>query len=160
MSDKIDSAIGVVRLFPESKKEVEVFSNSLIQSVRDGVVNPIYLKATLKMIEQVIKRVDEATKENQLTEAGKYPGSDFEAYGFKIQKTEVGTDYDYLSTGDIVYEQRHAALESAKNLLNERAAFLRSVREPMTAVDDQSGEVYTITPPLKKSTTGLKFTLK
>jgi hypothetical protein len=160
MSELPTSALGVVKLFPESKQQVEIFSAQLVESVKHGLVNPLALKSTLKMIEKVIKIVDEGTRGEQLTEAQKYSEKTFNAYGFEIQRTEVGTEYDYLSCGDPVYEQRHAAVESAKSLLNDRASFLRSLREPLTTVDEQSGEVVTIRPPLKKSTTGLKFTLK
>lgn len=160
MSDLPSSALGVVKLFPESKEQVEVFSAQLIESVKHGLVNPLALKATLKMIEHVIKKVDEGTKDNQMNEAGKYSEKTFRAFGFEIQRTEVGTEYDYLSCGDTVYERRHSDVETAKSLLGERAAFLRSLREPLTTVDEFTGEVVTIRPPLKKSTTGLKFTLK
>lgn len=159
MNDLPNTAIGTLSLMPSTKDEVDRFAAQLIRSVEEGQVNPLGLKATLKMIEKVIEKVDKATRDNQMTEALKYQKT-FNAYGFEIQRTEVGTEYDYLSCGDTVYEQRHAAVESAKSLLKDREAFLRSLREPLTVVDENSGEVSTINPPLKKSTTGLKFSLK
>lgn len=156
---EIDSAMGVMRLMPSNKSEVTRFANQLIEQVENGSVSPIQVKAAFKMLEQAGKQFDAATKENQLREAEKNDKT-FYAHGFEIQRTELGTEYDYLSSGDNIYNERHAAVESAKSLLNERAAFLRSLREPLTVVDERTGEVTTITPPLKKSTTGLKFTLK
>ena len=160
MNELPNTAISTLSLMPSNKDEVTRFAGQLIKSVQDGDVNPLALKATLKMIEKVIEKVDKATRENQITESMKYSEKTFNAYGFEIQRTEVGTEYDYLSCGDDVYNERHAAVESAKSLLNDRAAFLRSLREPMAVVNEQTGEVTTIHPPLKKSTTGLKFTLR
>jgi hypothetical protein len=157
--NEITSAMDVMRIMPSTKDEVTRFASQLIEQVQNGSVNPIQLKAAFKMVEQVGKQFDAATKENQMIEAERYPKT-FNAYGFEIQRTELGTEYDYLSTGDPVYAERHAAVESAKSLLNERAAFLRSVKEPTTILHEQTGEIVTITPPLKKSTTGLKFTIQ
>lgn len=160
MSDLPTSAMGVMRLLPDSKTGVERFSMQLINAVKAGEVNPLQLKALFKALEKVAEIVDEVTYQNQLREADLYPQNKFHAFGFEIEKTEVGTKYDYLSCGDPIYDQRHAAVEAAKTLLDERASFLKSLRESLTVVDDESGEVATIQPPLKKSKPGLKFSLK
>jgi hypothetical protein len=54
MSELPTSALGVVKLFPESKQQVEIFSAQLVESVKHGLVNPLALKSTHKMIELVI----------------------------------------------------------------------------------------------------------
>jgi hypothetical protein len=160
MNELPTSAMGVMKLMPDTKRGVEVFSLQLINAVKNGEVNALQLKALFKAIEQVVEIVDKATKANQLKEAELYSEKRFHAYGFEIEKAEVGTKYDFLACGDPVYEQRHAALETAKALLDERAAFLKALKGPLTVVDDGSGEVSTVRPPLKKSTEGLKFSMK
>lgn len=160
MSELPTSAFGVMRLLPDTKSNVENFSKQLVSAVENGEVNPLELKAMFKFMEHVIKKVDESTKDNQLKEADKYAEKKFSVFGFEIEKAENGTKYDYLACGDPIYEQRHAIVESAKSLLDERAQFLKSLKEPITIVDDDSGEVVTIRPPFKTSTTGLKFTIK
>lgn len=160
MNDLPSSAYGVMRLLPNTKTGVEIFSRQLITAVQNGEVNPLQLKALFKTMEKVAEKVDEQIKENLLTEAGKYSEKKFNAFGFEIEKTEVGTKYDYSTCGDTVYEQRKAALDDAKALLDERIEFLKSLRENLTVVDDMTGEVVTVRPPLKKSTEGLKFSMK
>jgi hypothetical protein len=160
MNELPSTAYGVMRLLPDTKTGVQTFSNQLIQAVRNGEVNPLQVKAMFKVMVMVGEIVNEATKANQLTEAEKYPEKKFNAFGFEIEKSENGTKYDYLSCGDPIYEQRHAIAESAKAHLDERAQFLKALKEPLTVIDDESGEVATIQPPIKKSTTGLKFSLK
>jgi hypothetical protein len=160
MNELPTSAMGVMRLLPDSKRGVEIFSNQLIGAVKNGEVNALQLKALFKILEKVIETVNEATKDEQLREASLYGEKRFNAFGFEIERIDVGTKYDFLTCGDQVYEQRHASLQSAKSLLDDRANFLKSLREPITVVDENSGEVSTVRPPLKKSTEGLKFTLK
>lgn len=160
MIDSPSTAFGVMRLLPDKKDEIERFSQQLIASVQNGEVNPLQLKALFKAIESVIDKVDAEIKENVLTEAGKYPGDTFNAYGFEIQKGYNGVKYDYLACGDPIYEHRHAMVEQAKSLLDERAAFLRAIKEPLLIVDTESGEQATVQPPQKKGTPGLKFFLK
>lgn len=160
MNNLPTSAYGVMKLLPDTKTGVEIFSKQLVSAVQNGEVNPLELKALFKIMEKVAEKVDSEIKENLLREAGKYPEKKFHAFGFEIEKAEVGAKYDYLACGDPIYEQRHAILEAAKAQLEERVLFLKALREPVTLVDDESGEVATIHPPVKKSVEGLKFTMK
>lgn len=160
MSDLPNNAYGVMRLLPDTKQGVEIFSKQLVTAVQEGQVNPLQLKALFKVMEKVSEKVDEAIRENLLNEAGKYSEKKFSAFGFKIEKAEVGTTYDYSACGDPIYNQRAQILEQAKKQLDERAAFLKALSAPLTLVDDESGEVATVRPPVKKSVEGLKFSLK
>jgi hypothetical protein len=153
-------AIGVIRQVVVSKKDIETFSCQLIEAVKEGHVNPLELKASFKAIEQIIEVVNEKTKAYQLTEAAKYSEKKFTAFGVEIEKAEVGTKYDYSVCGDPIYNHRLKIFEEAKIQLDERATFLKALKEPLTLVDDESGEVATVKPPLKKSQEGLKFYIK
>lgn len=154
------TAAGVLELMPASRAQVDVFSDQLIESVRNGELDPIQLRATFKALEMVMDRVSKETLPNALTAADKYPGERFEAYGCSIQKGDTYTAYDYASSGDPVYAQRFKIAEQAKEQLKEREAFLKAVKSVMTIVDEGTGEVVTIKPPVKKSIPGLKFTVK
>jgi hypothetical protein len=154
------SAYGVMKLLPDTKEGVAIFSRQLINAVHNGEVNALQIKALFKILEKVAEKFDEGTKENQLKEAARYPEKKFTAFGFEVEKAEVGTKYDYSICGDVVWEQRQAALNAAKSLLDERTEFLKSLREPLTVVVEDSGEVITVRPPLKKSSEGLKFSMK
>lgn len=154
------SAMGVIRQLSVSKSGVDMFCRQLISSVQNGEVNALELKAFLKTMELIIDRVDKETKENQVTEAMRYSEKKFSAYGCEIEQCEVSTRYDYSTCGDPIYNQRVKIAEEAKSQLDDRAAFLKALKEPLTIVDDESGEVATVRPPVKKSTSGLRITLK
>jgi hypothetical protein len=160
MNELPTSAYGVLKQFSVSKEGVQRFSIQVINAVKNGEVNALELKAYLKAMEQIIEIVDKATRHEQLTEAEKYGEKSFEVFGCKIEKAEVGTKYDYSGSGDPIYNHRLQIFEEAKKQLDDRAAFLKALKEPLVIVDDESGEVATLRPPLKKSTDGLKFSIK
>jgi hypothetical protein len=161
-SDLPATALGVLKQFEISITGIGVFSDQLIQSVKEGEVNPLELKAMIKALEMILERTDKETKENQMRAADLFPGDSFEAYGVKFTKADVYTVYDFKHCNDPIWNQRAFILESAKEQLKEREAFLKTLKDPLTFVDEtgDSGEIVTILPPNKKSTPGLKLSIK
>lgn len=161
MNDQLpNTAIGTLRLFATTQTQVDVFSDQLIQSVQNGEVNPIEILVQLKAFEKVSERVMKEIKPNVLREAGKYPGSSFEFNGNKIEKAELGTKYNYDTCNDPVYKQLMEEGKALSEKIKAREAFLKSLPGQTTIVDDGSGEVITLSPPLKTSAYGVKVSIK
>ncbi len=154
------TALGVFKLFEISRTGIDVFSDQLIQSVQEGEVNPLELKAMIKSLEMILERTDKSTKDNQMRAADLFPGNEFEAYGVKFTKGDVYTKYDYSACADPVWEKRFVIAQQAADQLKEREAFLKTLKAPLTVVDDESGEVATINPPKVSRTPGLKLSIK
>lgn len=160
MNELPTTAFGIMRLLPDTSQGVQIFSTQLINAVKNGEVNPLQLKAIFKIFEKVHEIVSNATKSEQLNEASLYPETKFNAFGFEITKEELGVKYVYANCGDPVYNHRLKIFEEAQDQLEEREKFLKSLKVPITIIDDESGEVATINPPLKTGKSGLKFSLK
>ncbi len=154
------NATSVINLLPSTSDEMNRFANNVIQAVKNGEENPLQMLVQIRAMEKAFKIITEKIKENYLTEADKYPGDKFDFKGNSIQKGDVHTEYDYTVCGDPIWEQRKTILDMAESQLKERQEFLKALREPITLVDDESGEVATVRPPLKKTTPGLKVTIK
>lgn len=133
---------------PSTSEQVEAFSSDIIKQVEAGLINPLDLKAQMKFIERTLDKIDKGIKENFMKEAAKY-GKKFEYKGWKIEETEAGISYDYSS------DSVHSEL---KEKLKAREALLRALKSPLEEVDTTTGETRTLHPPVKKSTTSLKFT--
>lgn len=140
-------ALSAINLLPSTNQQAQSFSNMIIEQVKSGTVNPLELKAQLKFIEKTLELIDKGVKESWMKEAAKY-GKSFEFKGWKIEEMEAGTRYDFSS------DPVHEALVKE---LKEREAFLKVLKEPITVVDESTGEVVKVSPPTKKSTTTLKF---
>ena len=151
--------MGVMRLMPSKATEVATFSKQLIQSVKSGDANPLEVLVMLRSLELVSELVREEIEGNVLTEAEKNPEKKFNAFGAIVERCEVGTKYNYATSKDTVYERLQVDADTAKRKLDERTAFLRGLKDPMTVVDEMTGEIVTITPPLKRSKSGVKVYL-
>lgn len=157
-----DKAIAVISLdlFQASRTGIDVASDQIIELVRSGERNPLEVLAWADAVEEVIKRVKKETKDAQLTEAGKHPEKTFTVYGTTFTKAEHGTKYNYAGCGDTVWERLDADVKSAEAKRADREKFLKALKGPEVVVDQMTGEMVTITPPLKTSVSGLNVVIK
>lgn len=154
------TATEYLTLAPNTQTSIDIFSDGIIQSVQAGEVNPLTVLIQLRAMEKASERILKEIKDNIMTEAGKYPGNEFEYAGNKLTKAEHGTKYDYTACGDPVYAQRLKIAQEASEQLKEQESFLKALKAPITVVDEGSGEVVTISPPTKKSTSGLNVSIR
>lgn len=142
-----------------TRDEMERFTASVIDSVKNGEVSPIKILMQLRAMEKVSEKIAEGIKENVLNEADKYEKK-FSLYGNEIEKAEFATKYNYAMTGDREWEKLDAAFKTAESNRKDRETFLRSLKEPMEVLDRDTGELMVIRPPLKTSVSGLKISFK
>ena len=154
----METALSTIKLLPFSKQQVSIFSDQLKDSLENGQIDPLELAVYFKAIEETIKQVKEVMSGLALNEAEKY-GKSFQFKGAKIDIREVGTSYDYSKSGDIDWERLNSEINATKERQKEREALIKSLKEPMTAVYEETGETYTIYPPAKKSTTSIVISL-
>jgi len=155
-----NSPSSLLNLMASTSTQVDVFSDGVIQSVKNGETNPLHVMIQLKAMELATERIKKEIKENVLSASEKYPGTQFEFLGNKIVKGDVHTEYDFSVCCDPVYETRKSIFDTAKTSLEERQAFLKTIKQPVTIVDEGSGEIVTLQPPLKKSTPGIKISIR
>lgn len=160
MNQLPDNPMSALRLMPNRVKEIATFAKGIISSVKNGEANPLEVLVMLRSLELLSKEVIEQIEDNILTAAEKYSEKDFEIYGARVEKAELGVKYAYERTGDIEYERLKVDADNANRRLKEREEFLRALKEPLTAVNKETGEVYEILPPFKKSKSGVRVYLK
>lgn len=155
----MESTLSTINLMPLGKEQIQDFANKTIEEVKAGNINALELKAKLKAIEQSIDLIDKGTKEEQSKEMGKY-GKSAELLGFRIEQAELGVKYNYSECGDVEWLEIDKKLAELNESKRKREQMLKTLTKPVTVASDSTGEIYTIHPPIKTSTTGLKFTLK
>ncbi len=154
------TAIGAARMLPTTQTQIDVFSDQVIESVRNGEANPIEVLVILKAFEKAQERIIKEIRENFVNEASKYPEQSFEFNGAKIDKAEVGTKYNYSVCCDPIFERLEVDAAKANSDLKERQEFLKTLKSPLVTVDELSGEIVKIYPPTKTSTSSLKVSIK
>lgn len=160
MNNLPQDAYSALTHMPSTAAEVARFSKQLIQDVKEGQINPLKLLVMLRSLEAVSELVREEIQTEIQTEAEKHSEKKFDAYGAIIEKSELGTKYAYTKSGDIEWEQLNSELETITRRKTERETFLKSLKEPLTLVNPDTGEVYDIKPPFKTSKSGIKIYLK
>jgi len=150
----------LLTLMASTSTQIDVFSDGVIQSVKEGEINPLTVLIQLKAMEKATERILKEIKENLLTESDKYSEKEFDFMGNKITKAEHGTKYDYSVCGDPVYKRLSDVATQANEQLKERETFLKAVKQPFNFLDESTGEVFIISPPTKESTSGLNVSIK
>src|SRR6187200_1847526 len=89
------SPSAVLNLLASTSHQIEAFSSSIINEVKNGELSPLRVLVQLRAQERATKQILDAIKENIITEAEKYPGKDFELWGNTLSKEDVKTEYDY-----------------------------------------------------------------
>lgn len=160
MNELPTTAIGAARLLPTTQTQIDIFSDQVIESVRQGETNPLEVLVILKAFEKATERILKEVRENYVKEADKYSEKSFELFGAKLEKAEVGTKYNYSICNDPVYNRRLAIATEATKLVKEREDFLKSLKDPINFVDEETGEFVKIIPPLKTSTESVKVSIR
>ena len=151
----------IVALFQTNKEQRQSFASQVIQSVTEGNVNPLNVHLQLKAMEDIIEIIksDPKYKETVLTTA-ETNGKSFEYQNAKIDIREVGTKYDFSKCNDSLYSELEAQQATLKDKIKQRADFLKKAPIEGTNIVDMFGEVVTVYPPAKSSTTSIIVTFK
>lgn len=162
MTDQLTTT-SILALFQTTKEQRSSFVNDILNKIDSGELNPLQAHLQIKCMEDIIEQITIAPnyKHAVLEESQKYGQKEFEYHNAKISIKEVGTKYDFSNTGDTVYQMLEQQKLSAENALKERQKFLKTVPEKgMTIADDLTGEMITVYPPAKTSTTSIAVSLK
>jgi len=155
-----DSPSSVMQLFDADKQALIAFAASIINSVNDGNENPLKVQVLLKKQEFVLEKIKEGIKESVKTEAAKYGEKEFDYAGTKCHYTPTATSYDFNVCNDSTLEELEEKLKGYTELVEARKKFLKGLSSPMPFVNEGSGEVEVLSPPIKKQSYGVKVTLK
>jgi hypothetical protein len=140
-----------------SKDSLLDLIGSITSDVTEGIVDPVKMAAKCDFVIKACTEVKTQIKD-QVLNALEKDKQRTEYYGYKIEVSETGVTYDFTNCNDGEYQELIEKLEAIKSELKERETFLKSIKDSLDII--QYGEAKTIYPPVKKSSTSPKFTLK
>jgi hypothetical protein len=144
-----------------SKAKAKEMVDRLVEMVQSGMTDPLTMLVKLKFAQSIIADVIESIQPNCVDEASKYhKGEDIKLLGAELKVKEAGTKYDYSGCGDIEYNEYEAKEKENADAKKGRANFLKTLNKSQTLVDDVTGEIYTVHPPVKKSSTIVQVTIR
>jgi len=155
-----DTALSVLGLFSTSKEGVTLFASKVINSVEAGEIDPLKVQIYCKTLELIAEKIKEGIKDQAKTEAAKYGDKPFLHAGAELHLTSTYTVYDYEACNDSIWDRFDHDAKVNTEARKERETFLRALKEPMEVLDNMTGEVIILRPPVKKSTEGVKVSIK
>lgn len=132
----------------------------ILKAVDEGAVNALEARIRLKAIEEVVSTASSSIAKYVRDEAEKHGAKSFDYMGAKVELAETGVNYNYDVCGDQEWEELQASLKQLKADIKAREEFLKSLKKPITVANEETGEIITINPPVKTSTSGVKITIK
>lgn len=153
------SNIKILDSYPFNRAEQTDLANRLISPVLDGDINPIEAVVKAKSIIEALTKFinDDRIKDCTMSEIEKY-GKETSWNGAKLAIKEVGVKYDYTNCSDPIYKDLLQQKQLLDKKIKDREAFLKSLSERTTIVDDETGEVSTIIPPVRMASQGYSIT--
>jgi hypothetical protein len=148
-------------LLETSKEERSTFINQVIEAISNGQADPLKVHLQVKCTEELVKALtsNEQYREIVLSEASRY-GRSFEFHNAAFQVKEAGVKYDFSNCGDEDLNRMTSELEALQSRIKERQTFLKTIPGKGLETLTADGELVTLFPPSKSSTTTIAVTLK
>ena len=141
-----------------TKEAIKEQSLALLNDIDEGFMHPLQVAAQFKFIEDVITNVKEELRQRVVAEQSKYGKERMTFKGATFDIKEAGIKYDYSHCECTIWNDINQQIEVLTEQRKEREAFLKTLKERFTYVDESTGEIVTIYPPQKKSTTTYSIT--
>jgi len=153
-----DTPMSVLELFSTSKDSIKLFGDGIIDRVKEGHADPLRVAALTRSMEAIAKYVNDNLKDNQKNEAQKYGDKPFMLHGCEMHYTSVKSEYDYASSNDPIWNSLNEKITQLQIELKQRQEWLKTMGKSEDIRHDD--ELVTIYPPIKKTTMGLKVSIK
>ena len=156
------STISILSLFETNKDQRQSFALGVVNALDNGEVDPLKIHLQVKCMEDIIKLLNTNTnyKKSVLEAAEVYGQKSFEFQHSKVEIKEVGTKYDFSQCSDPVLERLHDQQKELNEAVKARETMLKTVPAKGLELVTEDGEVITVYPPSKSSTTSVAITLK
>lgn len=163
------SANPLLTLTSTTKAERRAFTDEVIERIKEGQVSPLQMHIHVKCMEDIIKSLTSSEDYRALVlEEAQLHCKGFEMHNAKVTVKEAAATYDWSVCNDPIltrYENEVAeladAMKPAEDRLKTRRDWLKMAPvEGFEQADSESGEIVTIFPPSKSSTTTVAVTLK
>lgn len=156
----MENAVSTLSQFHTSKADIARYVEQVVSEIKGGVMNPLTAKLYIKSLQKSLKEIEEQIDDDVMSEAGKYVEQSFEYRGAQIDKVELGTKYDFTNCNDKEWNELDMNIKELSEKKKIVEGFLKSLKEPINLFNENTGETWTVSPPIKTSTSGIKVTIR
>lgn len=152
---------GILSLFETTKQERNTFTADVMERIENGTADPVKVHLQLKCMEEIVKSLtSNESYKTHLIDAAEKNGKKFMAFNAEFSVKEMGTRYDYSKCGDADLLAMLESIETITAAVKERQEYLKKIPAAGVQQIDANGEVITLFPPSKTSTTTVAVSLR
>lgn len=141
-----------------NKESIQEISNNFVNPIINGDIQIEKGIIILRAIKKAIEDAEDKLYSDVVDAISKYGKEGASINGAKINIKELGVKYDFDNCNDSIWNDLNNQIKELTEKRKEREAFLKNIIKLTSFVNDETGEIYSINPPIKKSTTG--FTIQ
>lgn len=142
-----------------TKAACEGNAEMIADLVKSGNYNALDVATKMKWMIATLEQAGKLIQEDCVNEIEKHSGK-ANINGAEVIKKEVGVKYSFDECGDREWNEFFDAECEAEEKRKSREKFLKSLMGTLTIVNEQTGEIVTLNPPIKSSTTNVQITFK
>lgn len=163
----------ILGLFETTKEQRKSFIDDIMNRLRNEEVDPLKIHLQIKAMEEIIKSLTDSSEKtnknflqaidykNMLLDAAERNGKKFQMFNAEFSIKEVGTVYDWSKCEDSQLQSLLNQQNELKEKIKAKQDFLKTVPQSgLSILDETTGEMITVYPPAKSSTTSVAVSLK
>lgn len=152
-----------IKKIPTTKSEQESLASYFVKNVLNGEISAIEAVVQMKSISDAISLFlkNNEVRESAIRELDRYGKGETHSYkGATIQIKETSVKYDFEGCNDPVWNKLNNAKKDINEKIKNRESYLKLINGSKTEIDEETGEIYTIYPPSRSSSTSYAITFK
>lgn len=144
-----------------SKTSIQQTINEINDALDNEQYNALKIALDIKYFQEVLDGIKDKLREKVLDSLSKYHKNEkIMIYGNEYIIKESGVKYDYTNCNDSYYNDLINEINKLNELKAHREAFLKTLQSKTNIVDEDTGEINEINPPIKSSTTTYQIKLQ
>jgi hypothetical protein len=130
------------------------------RSVTEGSYDPIKALVYAKKGQELFTLLEKAIRPIAEDKQRLSKGEVYTIHNADVAQRESGVKYDFTACNDAEYDSLKSTHETVSTALKAREDFLKKVSKDMELVDTNTGESYTVHPPIRSGKLGLTISIK
>lgn len=150
----------LVNLIDLNKQYISETVRMATASVTDGFFDPIKALVYAKKGQELFTALEKSIRPIAEDKQRLAKGETYSLHNAEVAQRESGVKYDFSVCGDLEWDALKAKSDALAVELKAREDFLKKVTKDLEVVDTDSGETYTIHPPIRSGKLGLTISIK
>lgn len=148
------------RAVPFTKENQKATAQTLVTKVVEGEADPIQVFSTVKALVEclTIFLKDKDVVDSTIAACERYGKTGALYNGANLCVAEVGVKYDYSACNDPEWDDLSKQRAELDAKIKARETFLRGIPREATIINEDTGEITKVVPPIKTSSTSVKVT--